>query len=80
MRGRDRCTLLINPADAAGVGLRSGDLAQRDRGGQRRGHGRCGLPTARVRPRPCGYPDGPPALIDVPSNTQVANGVPCTAT
>jgi anaerobic selenocysteine-containing dehydrogenase len=101
MRGRDRCTLLINPTDAAGIGVASGDLAEvaTSEGAitvtaevsdevmagvvclpHGWGHGRAGtrLHTANAHPGVNSNLLNPPALIDVPSNTQVVNGVPCT--
>jgi anaerobic selenocysteine-containing dehydrogenase len=101
MRGRDRCTLLINPADAAGIGVANGDLAQvaTSEGAitvtaevsdevmagvvclpHGWGHGRAGtrLDTANAHPGVNSNLLNPPALVDVPSNTQVVNGVPCT--
>lgn len=101
MRGRERCTLLINPADAAGIGVENGGLAEvatsegvitvtaevSDEVMQGVvclphgwGHGRAGtrLGVANAHPGVNSNLLNPPALIDVPSNTQVVNGVPCT--
>lgn len=101
MRGRDRCTLLIHPADAARVGLSSGALAAITTSEGTLtvaaevsdevmpgvvclphgwGHGRAGtrLDTANAHPGVNSNLLNPPALIDVPSNTQVVNGVPCS--
>ncbi|MGH3641359.1 MAG: molybdopterin-dependent oxidoreductase [Mycobacterium sp.] len=101
MRGRDRCTLLIHPIDAARVGLRTGELAEvaTSEGAlvvsadvsdevmpgvvclpHGWGHGLAGtrLDTANAHPGVNSNLLNPPALIDVPSNTQVVNGVPCS--
>jgi anaerobic selenocysteine-containing dehydrogenase len=101
MRGRDRCTLLIHPIDAARVGLRTGALAEvaTSEGAlvvsadvsdevmpgvvclpHGWGHGLAGtrLDTANSHPGVNSNLLNPPALIDVPSNTQVVNGVPCS--
>jgi anaerobic selenocysteine-containing dehydrogenase len=101
MRGKDRCTLMIHPADAERIGLRSGDIAEvaTSEGAvtvaaevtdevmpgvvclpHGWGHGRAGtrLDTANAHPGVNSNLLNPAALIDVPSNTQVVNGVPCT--
>ncbi|CAN5532894.1 molybdopterin-dependent oxidoreductase [soil metagenome] len=100
MRGKDRCTLLIHPADAARLGVRQGQLVEvsTDEGAvsvvaevsdemmpgvvslpHGWGHGRTGtqLDTANQHPGVNSNLLNPAALIDVPSNTQVVNGVPC---
>ncbi len=101
MRGKDRCTLLVHPVDAARVGLRTGDVAEVATSEgvltvaaevsdevmpgvvclpHGWGHGRTGtrLDTANAHPGVNSNLLNPPDLIDVPSNTQVVNGVPCT--
>lgn len=101
MRGRDRCTLLIHPIDAARVGLCTGTLAEvaTSEGAltvaaevsdevmpgvvclpHGWGHGRTGtrLDTANAHPGVNSNLLNPPSLIDVPSNTQVVNGVACS--
>jgi anaerobic selenocysteine-containing dehydrogenase len=100
MRGKDRCTLLINPEDAQRAGLRSGDVAElsTDAGSltvpaevsdemmpgvvslpHGWGHGldRTQLHVANDHPGVNSNLLNPAYLIDVPSNTQVVNGVPC---
>ncbi|MET0900571.1 MAG: molybdopterin-dependent oxidoreductase [Mycobacterium sp.] len=103
MRGRDRCTLLIHPDDAARIGLVSGQLVEVSttegalsvvsevsdemmRGvvslPHGWGHGIAGtaLDTANQHPGVNSNILNPAALIDVPSNTQVVNGVSCRVT
>lgn len=100
MRGRDRCTLLINPTDAAHLGVSDGrpvDVSTTE--GSIRvpaevtdemmpgvvslphgwGHGVDGtqMSVANAHPGVNTNVLNPAALIDVPSNTQVVNGVPC---
>ena len=100
MRGRDRCTLLIHPADAADVGVSDGqpvDVSTTE--GSIRvpaevtdemmpgvvslphgwGHGVDGtqMDVANAHPGVNTNVLNPAALIDVPSNTQVVNGVQC---
>lgn len=100
MRGKDRCTLLIHPADAARVGLRTGDVAEvsTEEGSlavpaevsdemmpgvvslpHGWGHGVDGtlLQVANAAPGVNSNLLNPAHLVDVPSNTQVVNGVPC---
>ncbi|KUI44884.1 molybdopterin dinucleotide-binding protein [Mycobacterium sp. GA-1199] len=100
MRGKDRCTLLIHPDDAARVGLRSRDVAQVSTSEgtvtvlaevsdemmpgvvslpHGWGHGLDGtnLRVANDHPGVNSNLLNPAHLIDVPSNTQVVNGVPC---
>nr|MDP9164549.1 molybdopterin dinucleotide-binding protein [Actinomycetota bacterium] len=101
MRGKDRCTLLIHPADAARVGLDDDDLAEVTTSEATItvvvdvsdevmpgvvclphgwGHGLPGtrLDVANAHPGVNSNLLNPPHLIDVPSNTQVVNGVPCS--
>ncbi|MCV7150317.1 molybdopterin-dependent oxidoreductase [Mycolicibacterium pyrenivorans] len=100
MRGKDRCTLLINPADASRFGVADGqqvDITTTE--GTIRataevtddmmagvvslphgwGHGVDGtaLEVANAHPGVNTNLLNPAALVDVPSNTQVVNGVPC---
>ena len=100
MRGRDRCTLLINPTDAAHLGVSDGrpvDVSTTE--GSIRvpaevtdemmpgvvslphgwGHGVDGtqMSVANAHPGVNTNVLNPAALIDVPSNTQVVNGVQC---
>jgi len=100
MRGKDRCTLLINPADASRFGVADGqqvDISTTE--GTIRaaaevtdemmagvvslphgwGHGVDGtaLEVANAHPGVNTNLINPAALVDVPSNTQVVNGVPC---
>ena len=100
MRGKDRCTLLIHPADAARVGVRNGDLAEVSTSDgsiavqaeltdemmpgvvslpHGWGHGVAGtrLDIANAHPGVNSNLLNPAGLVDVPSNTQVVNGVPC---
>ncbi len=100
MRGKDRCTLLIHPADADRAGVRSGDLAEVSTSEGSLtvtaeisdemmpgvvslphgwGHGVDGtqLQVANDRPGVNSNLLNPAHLLDVPSNTQVVNGVPC---
>lgn len=100
MRGRDRCTLLINPVDAARHGIADGVVAEvcTAEGDIRVpvevtdemmpgvvslphgwGHGLDGtqLDVANAHPGVNANLLNPPELIDVPSSTQVVNGVPC---
>lgn len=100
MRGRDRCTLLIHPDDASGIGLSDGDVAEVSTSEGKVsvpievsddmmpgvvslphgwGHGQPGtrLGVANAHPGVNSNLLNPPDLIDVPSNTQVVNGVPC---
>ncbi len=100
MRGRDRCTLLINPVDAARHGISDGAVAEvcTAEGAVRVpvevsdemmpgvvsmphgwGHGLDGtrLGVANAHPGVNANLVNPPELIDVPSSTQVVNGVPC---
>jgi anaerobic selenocysteine-containing dehydrogenase len=100
MRGRDRCTLLIHPDDAARIGLSTGEVAEVSTS-----EGKVSVPVEvsdEMMPGVVSLPHGwghgapasrlgvanahpgvnsnllnPPDLIDVPSNTQVVNGVPC---
>lgn len=100
MRGRDRCTLLIHPDDAARIGLNTGEIAEVSTS-----EGKVSVPVEvsdEMMPGVVSLPHGwghgtagtrlsvanahagvnsnllnPPDLIDVPSNTQVVNGVPC---
>jgi anaerobic selenocysteine-containing dehydrogenase len=101
MRGKDRCTLLIHPVDAARVGLHTGELAEVATSEAAIavivevsdevmpgvvclphgwGHGVSGtrLDIANAHPGVNSNILNPPGLIDVPSNTQVVNGVPCS--
>ena len=101
MRGKDRCTLLIHPADAARVGLDDDDLAEVTTSEATItvvvdvsdevmpgvvclphgwGHGLPGtrLDVANAHPGVNSNLLNPPHLIDVLSNTQVVNGVPCS--
>ena len=103
MRGKDRCTLLIHPDDAARIELRPGQLAE-----IATSEGALSVPveiTDEMMPGVVSLPHGwghglkgtqlqvanahagvnsnllnPAELIDVPSNTQVVNGVPCRIT
>lgn len=100
MRGRDRCTLLIHPTDAAHLGVSDGlpvDVSTTE--GSIRvpaevteemmpgvvslphgwGHGVDGtqMSIANAHPGVNTNVLNPAALIDVPSNTQVVNGVQC---
>lgn len=100
MRGRDRCTLLIHPADADREGV--GDGEQVDISTSEGtitvvaevtdemmpgvvslphgwGHGADGtrMEVANAHPGVNLNLLNPAALVDVPSNTQVVNGVPC---
>jgi anaerobic selenocysteine-containing dehydrogenase len=100
MRGRDRCTLLIHPDDAARIGAVSGHLVEvsTTEGAlsvvaevsdemmpgvvslpHGWGHGIAGtsLDIANQHPGVNSNILNPAALVDVPSNTQVVNGVPC---
>ena len=100
MRGRDRCTLLIHPDDAARIGLKTGEVAEVSTSEGKLsvpvevsdemmpgvvslphgwGHGTTGtrLRVANAHPGVNSNLLNPPDLIDVPSNTQVVNGVPC---
>lgn len=100
MRGRDRCTLLIHPDDAARIGLVDGGLAEISTTEGKLsvpaevtdemmpgvvslphgwGHGEPGtrLAVANAHPGVNSNLLNPPELLDVPSNTQVVNGVPC---
>jgi anaerobic selenocysteine-containing dehydrogenase len=100
MRGRDRCTLLIHPDDAARIGLSTGEVAEVSTSEGKVsvpvevsdemmpgvvslphgwGHGLSGtqLDVANAHPGVNSNLLNPPDLIDVPSNTQVVNGVPC---
>lgn len=100
MRGRDRCTLLIHPDDAARIGLSTGEVAEVSTSEGKVsvpvevsdemipgvvslphgwGHGLPGtqLDVANAHPGVNSNLLNPPDLIDVPSNTQVVNGVPC---
>lgn len=100
MRGRDRCTLLIHPDDAARIGLSTGEVAEVSTSECKLsvpvevsdemmpgvvslphgwGHGLAGtqLDVANAHPGVNSNLLNPPDLIDVPSNTQVVNGVPC---
>jgi len=100
MRGRDRCTLLIHPDDAARIGLSTGEVAEVSTSEGNVsvpvevseemmpgvvslphgwGHGAPGtrLGVANAHPGVNSNLLNPPDLIDVPSNTQVVNGVPC---
>lgn len=101
MRGKDRCTLLINPTDAARLGVTDGHLVDvcTTEGSIRVvaevtdemmagvvslphgwGHGVDGtrLDVANAHPGANTNMLNPAVLIDVPSNTQVVNGVPCS--
>jgi anaerobic selenocysteine-containing dehydrogenase len=100
MRGKERCTLLINPADAHRVGVGSGDVAEVStcEGSlavtaevsdemmpgvvslpHGWGHGLDGTQQQVANDHPGVNSNllNPPHLVDVPSNTQVVNGVPC---
>ncbi|MGE2834796.1 molybdopterin-dependent oxidoreductase [Mycobacterium sp. SMC-4] len=100
MRGRDRCTLLINPDDAARCGVRDGQYVEvsTTEGSVRVvaeltedmaagvvslphgwGHGVDGtrLDVANAHPGVNVNTLNPVERVDVPSNTQVVNGVPC---
>ncbi len=100
MRGKDRCTMLINPTDAARLGVTDGHLVDvcTTEGSIRVvaevtdemmagvvslphgwGHGVDGtrLDVANAHPGANTNMLNPAVLIDVPSNTQVVNGVPC---
>ncbi len=101
MRGRERCTLLIHPVDAARIGISTGEVAEiaTSEGAlsvaaevsdevmpgvvclpHGWGHGVAGtrLDTANAHAGVNSNLLNPPSLIDVPSNTQVLNGVPCS--
>lgn len=101
MRGGERCTLLINPADATRIGVNAGEFADITTSEGTLsvtaevsdevmpgvvclphgwGHGLTGtrLDTANAHPGVNSNLLNPPGLIDVPSNTQVVNGVPCS--
>ncbi len=103
MRGKDRCTLLIHPDDAARNQVRSGHLVDVSTSESTLsvpaevtdemmpgvvclphgwGHGVPGtrLGVANQHPGVNSNVLNPPELIDVPSNTQVVNGVPCRVT
>jgi anaerobic selenocysteine-containing dehydrogenase len=100
MRGRDRCTLLIHPQDAARHHVVDGQLAEvsTSEGSievvaevtdemmqgvvslpHGWGHGIDGtrMDVANAHPGINTNLLNPAALVDVPSNTQVVNGVPC---
>lgn len=100
MRGRERCTLLIHPDDAAGNGVSDGQLVEvsTSEGSvvvvaevsdemmpgvvslpHGWGHGVDGtrMDVANSHPGVNVNRLNPGALVDVPSNTQVVNGVPC---
>ena len=100
MRGKDRCTLLVHPDDAARLGLGDNELAEvttsegsvsvlTEVSDEMKpgvvslphgwGHGRVGtsLDIANSHPGVNSNLLNPAGLIDVPSNTQVVNGVPC---
>ncbi|WNG89214.1 molybdopterin-dependent oxidoreductase [Mycobacterium sp. ITM-2016-00317] len=100
MRGRERCTLLIHPDDAAGNGVSDGQLVEvsTSEGSvvvvaevsdemmpgvvslpHGWGHGVDGtrMDVANAHPGVNVNLLNPGALVDVPSNTQVVNGVPC---
>jgi anaerobic selenocysteine-containing dehydrogenase len=100
MRGKDRCTLLIHPDDAARCGVSAGQPVNvATDGGQVTvpaeitdemmpgvvslphgwGHGIGGtrLGVANQHPGVNSNLLNPAALVDVASNTQVVNGVPC---
>lgn len=103
MRGRDRCTVLVHPADAARLDLIDGAPAEITTSAGSLiapvevsdemmpgvvclphgwGHGVAGtrLATANTHPGSNSNLLNPPELFDVPSNTQVVNGVPCGVT
>lgn len=100
MRGRERCTLLIHPDDAAGHGVSDGqpvevstsegsvvvvaEVSDEMMPGvvslpHGWGHGVDGtrMDVANSHPGVNVNRLNPGALVDVPSNTQVVNGVPC---
>ncbi|WP_048634272.1 molybdopterin-dependent oxidoreductase [Mycolicibacterium aurum] len=100
MRGKDRCTLLIHPADAARHAVADGELVEvsTTEGAVEVvaevtdemmpgvlslphgwGHGVDGtrMDIANAHPGVNANVLNPGAMIDVPSNTQVVNGVPC---
>ena len=100
MRGRDRCVLLMNPSDAADLGIGNGTLAEVSTSEGNVcvpvelsddmmpgvvslphgwGHGAPGsrLSVANAHPGVNSNLLNPPDLLDIPSNTQVVNGVPC---
>lgn len=100
MRGRERCTLLIHPDDAAGNGVSDGQLVEVSTSegsvvvvaevsdemmpgvvslphGWGHGVGGTRMDVANSHPGVNVNRLNPGALVDVPSNTQVVNGVPC---
>jgi anaerobic selenocysteine-containing dehydrogenase len=65
VRGRDRCTLLVHPDDAARMGLRDGERARVTRLGVARAH--AGVNNNVLAPG---------RLVDPLSNNAVVNGIP----
>jgi anaerobic selenocysteine-containing dehydrogenase len=100
MRGKDRCTLLIHPQDAARHDVVDGQIAEVSTCAgsvdvvaevtdemmpgvvslpHGWGHGLDGtrMDVANAHPGVNTNLLNPAAMVDVPSNTQVVNGVPC---